>query len=125
MKTPIYRTLGVISVALGVIGAFVAAGADNAFLDSCRLLFCPLAPGMGGEATGTSNSRACNPRLARSSGDILLLAKWLAGAMLLISAIGGWLLARRPTLLAGLDWVRRDAINVEPALVLNRHAWHR
>lgn len=95
MKTPVYRALGVVSVALGVLGAALPLLPTTPFLILAAYFFARSHPEW--EAKLLAHPKAGPAiRAWRDHGAIPLAAKRLAVVFMSISAIGGWLSLPEP-----------------------------
>lgn len=89
MKTPVYRALGALSVALGVIGAFLPLLPTTPFLILAAWFFARSHPEW--EARLLAHPTAGPAiRAWRDHRAIPVVAKWAASIMLGISAAGAW-----------------------------------
>lgn len=95
MKKPVFRALGLLSVALGVIGAFLPLLPTTPFLILAAYFFSRSHPEW--EARLLEHPKVGPAILAwRDHGAIPLAAKRLATILLAISAIIGWLTLPEP-----------------------------
>lgn len=90
MKTPIYRALGVISVGLGVVGAVLPLLPTTPFLILAAYFFARSHPEWEAKLLAHPTAGPAI-RAWRDHRAIPRFAKVMAGVMLAISAIGGWL----------------------------------
>ncbi len=93
MKKPVYRALGALSVALGLVGGFLPIMPTTPFLILAAYFF-------GRSHPEWEEKLLAHPTFGpliiawRERGAIPLLAKWLATAMLAVSSVGsGWYLS--------------------------------
>ena len=93
MKKPVYRALGALSVALGLVGVFLPIMPTTPFLILAAYFF-------GRSHPEREEKLLAHPTFGpliiawRERGAIPLLAKWLATAMLAVSSVGsGWYLS--------------------------------
>lgn len=90
MKKPVYRTLGLLSVAMGVAGAILPILPTTPFLLLAAYFFARSHPEW--EARLLAHPRAGpSIRAWRDHGAIPLGAKRFATLLLAISVVGGWL----------------------------------
>ncbi len=90
MKTPVYRALGIASVALGVVGAVLPLLPTTPFLILAAYFFARSHPEW--EARLLAHPKAGPAILAwRDHRAIPKFAKVMATVMMAISALGGWL----------------------------------
>lgn len=90
MKKPVYRALGLLSVALGLIGAVLPLLPTTPFLILAAYFFARSHPEW--EARLLAHPKIGPSILAwRDHGAIPLFAKCLATLLMAISGIGGWL----------------------------------
>ena len=95
MKKPVYRALGLLSVALGLIGAALPLLPTTPFLILAAFFFARSHPEW--EARLLAHPKVGPMILAwRDHGAIPLFAKRLATLLLAISAIGGWFTLAEP-----------------------------
>ncbi len=95
MKKPVYRTLGLCSVGLGVLGAFLPLLPTTPFLILAAYFFSRSHPEW--EARLLAHPRVGPAILAwRDHGAIPRVAKRLAALLLAISAVTGWLALPEP-----------------------------
>ena len=95
MKKPVYRALGLLSVALGLIGAALPLLPTTPFLILAAFFFARSHPEW--EARLLAHPKVGPMIMAwRDHGAIPLFAKRLATLLLAISAIGGWLTLAEP-----------------------------
>lgn len=95
MKKPVYRILGLCSVGLGVLGAFLPLLPTTPFLILAAYFFSRSHPEWEARLL---NHPGIGPaiRAWRDHGAIPRVAKWQATLLLAISAIGGWLSLPEP-----------------------------
>ena len=90
MKTPVYRALGMLSVVLGIVGAFLPLLPTTPFLILAAWFFARSHPEW--EAKLLAHPQAGPAiRAWRDHRAIPAFAKWAATVMLGISAAGAWL----------------------------------
>lgn len=95
MKTPVYRALGVVSVALGVLGAALPLLPTTPFLILAAYFFARSHPEWEAKLLAHPTAGPAI-RAWRDHGAIPLAAKRLAVVLMGISAIGGWLSLPEP-----------------------------
>ena len=95
MKKPVYRILGLFSVGLGVVGAFLPLLPTTPFLILAAFFFARSHPEW--EARLLEHPQVGPAiRAWRDHGAIPRVAKRLAALLLAISAVGGWLTLPEP-----------------------------
>jgi uncharacterized membrane protein YbaN (DUF454 family) len=89
MKRPVYRVLGVCSVALGIIGAVLPLLPTTPFLILAAYFFARSHPEWEAKLLAHPNAGPAI-RAWRDHGAIPLVAKRLATLLMTISVVGGW-----------------------------------
>ena len=90
MKTPIYRALGIASIVLGLVGVVLPLLPTTPFLILAAYFFSRSHPVWEAKLLAHPTAGPAI-RAWRDHGAIPPVAKWMATAMLAISAVGGWL----------------------------------